>query len=208
MKRITIERYKNDDGMGPAGLIEGEDDAGNRWILFLDPLGRPEVFWPERAEDGAVVGDPINLDPVGLTPALQAEFDQLLTEVPDPEHPLRNLSLELEHKFARLAYKDGTIWFADHQGPERPDGTRERLVSVARRRDGKILAMCASAGKAYLMYRLRPNEPTAVGKLRQILDQEPDPATFRERIEMAVRAAEALGESESKRDQGASRETL
>ena len=62
MKRITIERYKNASEMGSAGLIEGETDDGRRWILFLDESGAPKVFWPERDEDGGVVGDGIQLD--------------------------------------------------------------------------------------------------------------------------------------------------
>lgn len=77
MKRITIERYNPvpDDVPLPeggpipvnaayAGLIEGEADNGDRWVMFLDRNGRPEVFWPKREEDGAVIGDGIKLDRV------------------------------------------------------------------------------------------------------------------------------------------------
>lgn len=68
MKRITIERYqpdKHDTPNGPwqySGLIEGETDSGDRWIMWLDKEGRPELFWPNREPDGAVVGDAIRLD--------------------------------------------------------------------------------------------------------------------------------------------------
>jgi hypothetical protein len=68
-KNITIERYdaaKHDTPDGPwpySGLIEGEDDTGNRWIMWLDRSGRPEIFWPERDHDtGAVIGEAIRLD--------------------------------------------------------------------------------------------------------------------------------------------------
>ena len=67
IKRITIERYdaaKHDtpNGAWPySGLIEGETDDGQRWIMWLDQQGRPEVFWPQRDEDGAVQGDGILL---------------------------------------------------------------------------------------------------------------------------------------------------
>jgi hypothetical protein len=61
MKRISIERYKNVEEDGRAGLIEGETDDGQRWILFLDAAGKPEVYWPERADDGEVVGEGIPL---------------------------------------------------------------------------------------------------------------------------------------------------
>jgi hypothetical protein len=58
MKRIGIER---DRERGSAGLIEGETDTGQRWIMYLDELGRPEVFWRERDETGAVIGEGIKL---------------------------------------------------------------------------------------------------------------------------------------------------
>lgn len=57
MKRITIERYKNAEEVGHAGLIEGETDDGRRWIMYLGKDGAPEVYWPERDEDGSVVGE-------------------------------------------------------------------------------------------------------------------------------------------------------
>ncbi|WP_065286786.1 hypothetical protein [Mycolicibacter kumamotonensis] len=63
MKRISIERYKNPAETGSAGLIEGETDDGRRWIMFLDEQGAPQLFWPERGEDGAVVGAGMSLTP-------------------------------------------------------------------------------------------------------------------------------------------------
>lgn len=41
-----------------AGYIEDESAS---WIVFLDGLGRPAVYWPNRDADGGVVGDPIDL---------------------------------------------------------------------------------------------------------------------------------------------------
>lgn len=58
MKRIGIER---DRKRGSAGLIEGETDDGRRWIMFLDELGSPDVFWPDRDDSGAVQGAPVLL---------------------------------------------------------------------------------------------------------------------------------------------------
>lgn len=57
MKRISIERYKNAAELQCAGLIEGETDSGRHWILFLDEDGGPRVYWPERGENGVVVGE-------------------------------------------------------------------------------------------------------------------------------------------------------
>lgn len=82
MKRITIERYNPvpddvplpQDGPVPlnavyAGLIEGETDNGQSWVMWLDKNGRPEVFWPNRNEDGSVVGPPVQLMGDELTSA-------------------------------------------------------------------------------------------------------------------------------------------
>jgi hypothetical protein len=76
MKKITIERYPVTprftlpDGTEVtsvtdfcSGLIEGVRDDGSSWIMFLDADGSPEVFWALREEDGAVIGDPILLQP-------------------------------------------------------------------------------------------------------------------------------------------------
>jgi hypothetical protein len=61
MKRITIERYKNADELNSAGLIEGETDSGKRWIIYLDADGSPQIFWPERDEDGGVTGPGVSM---------------------------------------------------------------------------------------------------------------------------------------------------
>ena len=78
MKRITIERNKNASELGCAGQIEGETDDGRRWILFMDEHGAPEVFWPKRAEDGAVVGRSVDL----------SDKDQLGAVYGTKEHPM------------------------------------------------------------------------------------------------------------------------
>lgn len=62
-KRIGIERYQGELAKECAGLIEGETEDGQRWIIFMDPNGRPEVYWPERDEDGAVKGSSQRLHP-------------------------------------------------------------------------------------------------------------------------------------------------
>ena len=78
MQRITIGRYKPTPG-GPFcdlpvavesegetifdGWIEGMRDDGSTWIMFLDSTGDPTVFYPQREEDGGVIGEPINLAP-------------------------------------------------------------------------------------------------------------------------------------------------
>lgn len=73
MQRITIGRYRDmpadiprpaDPALAPAqdlyaGWIEGVRDDGTEWVLFLDKVGSPAVFWPRRAEDGSVIGDPV-----------------------------------------------------------------------------------------------------------------------------------------------------
>lgn len=47
------------------GFVEGTGSDGNRWIMWLDPDSNPLVFWPQREADGAVIGDPIDLQPPG-----------------------------------------------------------------------------------------------------------------------------------------------
>lgn len=71
MSNITIGRYDGatqhtDSGEKPltdtwAGWVEGEDSDGKSWIVYLDGSGRPALYWPEREESGAVVGDPVKL---------------------------------------------------------------------------------------------------------------------------------------------------
>lgn len=72
MSNITIGRYDGcltihaDGSESPltetwAGWIEGEDSGGKSWIVWLDGSGRPALYWPEREESGAVVGEPVKL---------------------------------------------------------------------------------------------------------------------------------------------------
>jgi hypothetical protein len=58
MENIQVTRYSNPDSLGYGGYIE--PSSGN-WIIFLNEDGKPVVYWPEREEDGAVVGEPFYL---------------------------------------------------------------------------------------------------------------------------------------------------
>lgn len=81
MQNITIGRYKDIEAVATrihcdengdevsreqfkahAGWIEGTRDDGTLWIMFMDAAGSPQMFWAQREEDGAVVGEPIELD--------------------------------------------------------------------------------------------------------------------------------------------------
>lgn len=44
-----------------ARSIEGCDDNGAAWILWLDETGRPAVYFPNRDESGAVLDPQIEL---------------------------------------------------------------------------------------------------------------------------------------------------
>ncbi|MGI5216280.1 hypothetical protein [Nocardia sp. CA-290969] len=46
-----------------AGWIEGIRDDGTRWVMYMDAAGSPEMFWPGREPDGAVIGHGIDLSP-------------------------------------------------------------------------------------------------------------------------------------------------
>lgn len=61
MRKILIERNKNAAEIGYAGTISGETDDGRKWVMFLDANGAPDVFWPERDDDGTVRGQGIDL---------------------------------------------------------------------------------------------------------------------------------------------------
>ncbi|MFE3052346.1 hypothetical protein [Nocardia sp. NPDC059239] len=62
MKNIRVERYAHPSITSDwSGLIEGERSDGSRWILFLDENGSPELFWAQREDNGATIGDPIQL---------------------------------------------------------------------------------------------------------------------------------------------------
>lgn len=79
MQNITIGRYKplddtHDLGSFGAvtipvssvfdGWIEGTRDDGSTWIMWLDAVGNPLVYYGQRdAETGAVEGDPVVLSP-------------------------------------------------------------------------------------------------------------------------------------------------
>ena len=54
MQDIHIGRYDNPEDVGGwAGWVEPADKS---WILFIDEDGNTS-FWPERDENGGVVGD-------------------------------------------------------------------------------------------------------------------------------------------------------
>lgn len=72
MSNITIGRYDGcsqtlPDGIERpltetwAGWVEGEANDGSSWIVYLDAAGRPALYWPQREESGAVVGEPVRL---------------------------------------------------------------------------------------------------------------------------------------------------
>jgi len=57
MQDIKIGRY--DSGVpGWSGWVEDHEAS---WIIFLDEHGKPALYWPERDENGGVIGDPIKL---------------------------------------------------------------------------------------------------------------------------------------------------
>jgi hypothetical protein len=59
MSNIQIERYQDQSVTKDwAGCVY--DDAES-WIIFLDKDGRPSLYWPERDENGGVIGEPIVL---------------------------------------------------------------------------------------------------------------------------------------------------
>lgn len=58
MANLKIERYDGDVNEDYAGLIEPSDRS---WIIYLDSEGKPALYWSERDEHGAVVGDPVHL---------------------------------------------------------------------------------------------------------------------------------------------------
>jgi hypothetical protein len=60
MPNITIGRYDS-PAAGFGGWIEGAAANGATWITFLDTAGRPVVHWPDRAPDGSVTGEPVQL---------------------------------------------------------------------------------------------------------------------------------------------------
>jgi hypothetical protein len=67
MSNITIGRYGADEaknsitGRGFSAWIEGVDDAGEGWVLWLDENGRPIVYFGHREKSGAVLEPRIHL---------------------------------------------------------------------------------------------------------------------------------------------------
>lgn len=67
MSNIAIGRYgpdeaKNlDTGRGFSAWIEGRDDHGGSWILWLDETGRPCTYYAHREPSGACLGEPVHL---------------------------------------------------------------------------------------------------------------------------------------------------
>lgn len=72
MSNITIGRYAPDEaknlktGHGFSAWIEGVDDAGEGWILWLDETGRPCTYYDRRSPSGACDGEPLHLLPYPL----------------------------------------------------------------------------------------------------------------------------------------------
>lgn len=58
MSNIQIERYQGLIGDHWAGCIYDDSDS---WIIFLDADGRPSLYWPQRDENGGVIGEPVVL---------------------------------------------------------------------------------------------------------------------------------------------------
>lgn len=156
-KRITIERYNStpEDVLegGPlslqdqyAGCIEGETDDGKRWILFVDGDGRPLVFWPDREQDGAVIGDGIDLvpDDAGLQGDYAKNFDQLVADIGDGD------PTEEQYKLVRrIAYTERTVWFKQDQYVK--DGPTVSVVY--NRRNPSLKGEGSDVGRAYWDYR-------------------------------------------------------
>lgn len=57
MGNIEIHRYPYPT-QTYGGYLEPDDKS---WIIYLDMDGKPCVYWPERDESGAVVGEPLFL---------------------------------------------------------------------------------------------------------------------------------------------------
>lgn len=60
MPAITIGRYDHDSITKDwAGWIEPADKS---WIIYTDADGKPALYYPNRAANGAVIGDGIPLN--------------------------------------------------------------------------------------------------------------------------------------------------
>ena len=62
MSNITIGRYE-DEVLAEtySGYLEGVRTDGSRWIIYLDGDGAPALYWANREEDGAVIGESVTL---------------------------------------------------------------------------------------------------------------------------------------------------
>lgn len=117
MKRITIGRYETgapittspfydhefagtqiSGEQAYAGWIEGLTDDDQSWILFIDQQGRPEIFWPNRDDEGGVVGTGI-----GLQDGRIRKFLEIMAE-PDPRDQAMRMKGAAE---SVLKYLDG-----------------------------------------------------------------------------------------------------
>lgn len=58
MADLRIERYDGEVSEDYAGIIEPRDRS---WIIYLDNDGKPALYWPQRDERGAVIGNPVRL---------------------------------------------------------------------------------------------------------------------------------------------------
>lgn len=163
MKRITIERYTqpdpgveltdeeiSDPGFFYSGCIEGETDDGNRWIMFIAHDGYPEMFWPCREPDGAVMGEGTFLIPdnVGLTGKYAEQFAALAREIGDGEP-----TDDQARRLARVSYTDRTIYFYDEYLTSDAEKKRQRTVFVSNRRNPRIKGSAGDTGRAYWKYR-------------------------------------------------------
>lgn len=97
-KNINIERYPNPDETGYSSVIEGSDNVGNSWVMWLNSDGTPEVFWGHREEDGSVVGDGIPLTAEGQRREgyLRAEKMRQILSDPDPAAVVKRLQGSLD----------------------------------------------------------------------------------------------------------------
>lgn len=59
MANLKIERYDDEQiNEDYSGFIEPSDRS---WIIYLDNDGKPALYWDNRDEHGAVIGEPVHL---------------------------------------------------------------------------------------------------------------------------------------------------
>jgi len=102
-KRISIERYRQPEiAEYCAGLIEGETEDGQSWIIYMDAHGKPNIYWPRRDESGAVIGEPVSMA------ADQAKKRRdTLARILASADPLGRLQAALDAANARVAELEG-----------------------------------------------------------------------------------------------------